>query len=97
MIDQQPLLLLDIGNLQLPLLVAGYCVAYMKLHPGDRGIVLGINSVLATGREQQGHHASFEGNHGTQTQIGLGITNPTLAKCKRHSQLQSHTENLREI
>ncbi len=67
-----------------PVFMTGYLIAHIEADPGDRRLFFGIHAVFTGSRKQQGNHASFNSNDSPQTQIRLCITNPTLAKCKRH-------------
>ncbi|MNF76410.1 hypothetical protein D3C84_585230 [compost metagenome] len=83
-IYKQPILLLHFFNQHGPVFMTGYLVAHIEADPGDRRLFFGIHAVFTGSRKQQGNHASFNSNDSPQPQIRLCITNPTLAKCKRH-------------
>ncbi len=83
-IYKQAVFLLHFFDRHGPVFVTGYLIAHIEADPGNRRLFFGIHTVFTGSRKQQGNHASFNSNDSPQTQIRLCITNPTLAKCKRH-------------
>ncbi len=83
-IYKQAIFLLHFIDHHGPVFVTGYLIAHIEADPGDRRLFFGIHAVFTGSRKQQGNHASFNSNDSPQPQIRLCITNPTLAKCKRH-------------
>ena len=83
-IYKQAVFLLHFFDRHGPVFVTGYLIAHIEADPGHRRLFFGIHAVFTGSRKQQGNHASFNSNDSPQTQIRLCITNPTLAKCKRH-------------
>ena len=83
-IYKQAVFLLHFVDRHGPVFVTGNLIAHIEADPGHRRLFFGIHAVFTGSRKQQGNHASFNSNDSPQTQIRLCITNPTLAKCKRH-------------
>ncbi len=83
-IYKQAVFLLHFFDRHGPVFVTGDLIAHIEADPGDRRLFFGIHAVFTGSRKQQGNHASFNSNDSPQPQIRLCITNPTLAKCKRH-------------
>ena len=83
-ICKQAVFLLHFFDRHGPVFVTGNLIAHIEADPGHRRLFFGIHTVFTGSRKQQGNHASFNSNDSPQPQIRLCITNPTLAKCKRH-------------
>ena len=83
-IYKQAVFLLHFFDRHGPVFVTGDLIAHIEADPGHRRLFFGIHAVFTGSRKQQGNHASFNSNDSPQPQIRLCITNPTLAKCKRH-------------
>ena len=83
-IYKQAVFLLHFFDRHGPVFVTGDLIAHIEADPGHRRLFFGIHTVFTGSRKQQGNHASFNSNDSPQPQIRLCITNPTLAKCKRH-------------